>query len=143
MAYSTQSDLLGEISEAELAQLTSDADGVIDALVVASAINDADAEIDGYVAVRYAVPLSPVPALIKKFSTKIALYNLFSRRSNRLGGVDETVAKNRDNAVAALKEISRGTVTLGVDPAPEQNTAGGFKSSADERDFTKDNLKGF
>ena len=45
--------------------------------IIEGAIADADAEIDGYLAKRYAVPLSPAPKVINKFSKDIAVYNLF------------------------------------------------------------------
>ena len=44
--------------------------------IIESAIEDADAEIDGYLAKRYAVPISPAPRVLNKFSKDIALYNL-------------------------------------------------------------------
>ena len=43
--------------------------------IIEGAIADADAEIDGYLAKRYAVPLSPAPKVINKFSKDIAVYS--------------------------------------------------------------------
>ena len=143
MAYSTQDDILKEISEKDLAQLTSEDDEVIDTDVVATAIANADSEIDGYVGVRYSLPLTSPPALIKKLSIKIALYNLFSRRSNRLGGMDETIKENYNNSVAMLKDISKGVLTLGIDPPPAAVSEGGASFKGEDREFTRDTLKGY
>ena len=53
--------------------------------IIDEAIADADGEIDGYLAKRYAVPISPAPKIINKCSKDIAVYNLFSRI-----GIDES-----------------------------------------------------
>jgi phage gp36-like protein len=143
MAYSTEDDILTQISQAELAQLTSESDDAVDHDVVDKAIADADAEIDGYVAVRYAVPLDPVPALIGKLSARIALYNLFSRRSNRLGEVNETVKDNYDRAVKVLESISKGSVTLGVASSPAASSGEGSRTETPTRKFTSESMEGF
>ena len=72
--------------------------------IIDAAIADADAEIDGYLAKRYAVPLSPAPKVINKFSKDIAVYNLFSRI-----GIDESTDQktylNRYNAAIKFFEL--------------------------------------
>ena len=71
--------------------------------IIDEAIADADGEIDGYLAKRYAVPISPAPKIINKCSKDIAVYNLFSRI-----GIDESTDQktylNRYNQ--AIKERS-------------------------------------
>lgn len=122
MAYSTQSDLLEQIPESGLIELTDDAgSGEIDASVVARAIADADAEIDGYCAARYPLPFSPVPVMIRKISVDIAIYNLYSRRD--LAIPDER-QKRYDNAIRFLKDVSKGFVTLGADTPADDNDSG-------------------
>jgi phage gp36-like protein len=143
MAYSSEADILKDISEIELAQLTSESDATVDHDVVSKAIADADAEIDGYVAVRSAVPLDPVPALVNKLSTRIALYNLFTRRASRAGGVNETVKDNYTRAVEVLKAISKGDVKLGVDQPVNTVSSGGSQVESASRVFTRDSLQGF
>jgi len=67
MSYSAQSDLLEQISEDKLIQLTDDLDaGTIDTDVITRAIADADAQIDSYCGKRYNVPFSTVPTMIRK-----------------------------------------------------------------------------
>jgi len=137
MAYSTQSDLLEQIQEADLIELTDDAGvGAVDASVVARAIADADAEIDSYCGSRYTVPFSPVPAMIRKQSVDIAIYNLHSRRAV-MGKIAEDRQKRYDSAVRFLRDVSKGLITLGAD-APAEPTDGQPQAtrSVDDRIFT-------
>ena len=143
MAYCTQQDILDSgISSEELAQLTSDEDGVIDGATVTRAITASDEEINGYVAVKYNVPLNPVPSMIKSISITIAKYKLFEGRAHRLGGINEAVKDAYKRATDVLKDISKGLISLGVDPPPTKSTTTGGSFKGDERQFTKDNLKG-
>lgn len=144
MAYCTRTDILNRLDEESLIRLTDDAGtGSVDDTVVTEAITDADAEIDGYVAVRHPVPLDPVPDNILKYSVDIAIYNLYSRRS-------DTVPDNRKEryqaAVRYLEGVARGKWTLGADD-PEGNPAEidspELSSENPERIFTRKKMEGF
>lgn len=112
MAYSLQADLLEQISEDKLTQLTDDDDtGSIDSDVITRAIADADAEIDGYAGTLYDVPFSPVPVSIRKRSVDIAIYNLYARRK----GAPEDRRIRYNDAIRFLKDLSKGIVTVGAD----------------------------
>jgi len=141
MAYITSADLEGHISEQVLIQLTDDQKtGTVNADIVTAAIADAGAEIDGYVATRYAVPVSPVLALIIKLARDITIKNLYSRRLR----VPDDVRKNYESAISMLKDIAKGTLTLGVDPAPaEASKASGGEAIGPERVFDRDKLGSF
>ena len=117
MAYSTQADIEAQLSEAELIQLTDDADaGVVDASVVARAIADADDEINSYLQERYTVPLNPVPGLIRKLSVDLAVYNFYSRRD-----LEAPVRTKRyEDATRLLKLLARGDASLGLEPPPAE-----------------------
>ncbi|PKN35648.1 MAG: DUF1320 domain-containing protein [Deltaproteobacteria bacterium HGW-Deltaproteobacteria-19] len=132
MAYSTQTDIEEQVSQAELIELTDDTGaGSVDTSAVARAIADADAEIDGYCGARYTVPFSPAPAMIRKLSVDIAVYNLFSRRSNLK--MPEDRQKRYDNAVRFLRDVSRGLISLGAD-APAEPDSGLPRASTDRAD---------
>ncbi len=146
MAYSTQTDIEEQVSQAELIELTDDTGaGAVDTSAAARAIADADAEIDGYCGARYTVPFSPAPAMIRKLSVDIAVYNLFSRRSNLK--LPEERQKRYDNAVRffrdlakgliSLRDVSGGLITLGAD-APVEPDSGLPQASTnrDDRIFT-------
>jgi phage gp36-like protein len=139
MAYCTQTDIADILTLETLIRLTDDEGaGIVDAARVAKAIEDADAEIDGYCGEKYSLPLSPVPVIIRKASVDIAIYNLYSRRQ----GAPEDRKQRYDNTIKLLREIAKGTVTLGAgSPAAETSDAPEFSSQ--ERIFTRDKMKGF
>jgi len=153
MPYCTLNDIKKLLPEETLIQLTDDENlkpAAIDpgnaahAKIIGridEAIATADAEIDGYCAGRYSVPFSPVPPVIKGLSVEIAVYRLYQRRT-----VPERTEKSYDKAVARLKDISKGLMTLGVAPQPAPADTGDGVSvncTAEDRIFTRDTLKGF
>jgi len=143
MAYSTKPDILNQIDEAKLIQLTDDERmGAVNDSRVARAIADADEEIDGYVGSRHPVPLAPVPAIIRKFSVDIAIYNLYRRRDQ----VPETRGKAYENAISFLKQVALGKISLGAsDPEgnPPASDAPELASDNPVRTFTRDSMSGF
>jgi len=143
MAYSTLTDIKKLIPEEAVIQLTDDEDaGLVNQARVDEAIAQADAEINSYCAANYTVPFTTVPAVIKKISVDIAIYNLYSRRVEQ---IPETRAERYKNAIRQLEGISKGAITLGIDPAPEAVSEGGIKTNKteDDRTFTKDSMEGF
>lgn len=130
MAYSTLNDLLKQVDEDELIQLTDDeGTGAMDADVVNSAITDADAEIDSYCGTRYSTPFPAAPAMIRKLSCDIAIYNLYARRRN----VSEDRQARYDAAVRFLRDVSKGLVTLGAG-SPDPVDGGGPQATAKKSD---------
>ena len=107
------------------------------------AIGDADAEIDGYLMKRYPVPMSPVPAVIRKYSKDIAVYNLFSRI-----GIDESTDQktylNRYNAaIKFLTLVAEGKVSIGTETEdPASAAATGFSAKSNPRLFTRAKMRG-
>jgi phage gp36-like protein len=141
MPYCTQADILEQISLSELIQFTDDSGlGAVDASVVERAIADADAEIDSYAAVRYPVPFAPVPAMIRKTSVEMAVYNIFARRR----GATPARKERYDNAIRFLRSVAKGEVSIGSD-APAESAADGIEAStlADDKIFTPDKMSGF
>lgn len=142
MGYCTLDDLKNDIPEAELIQLTDDADaGVVDETKVADAIADADSEIDGYLRNRYDLPLSPVPRILKKLSVGIALYYLFHRRQIQ----NEVIKERYDNAVKLLDRIAKGQVQLVETDGDAVVDEGGPQASKAESDrvFDDDSMANF
>jgi phage gp36-like protein len=133
MAYCNESDIQKQLSPEQLIELTDD-DGndLPDSGIIEQAIADADAEIDSYLAGRYSVPVSPVPAVIRKVSVDIAIWNLYSRRTV----VDENRKERYKAAIDLLKLVGDGKAALGADEpaAGEQQIAAG--RTLDDRIFT-------
>lgn len=139
--YCTQADIKTAITEESLIQLTDDENlGVVNAANVIQAIDTADAEIDGYCAIRYAVPFTTAPAVVKALSIEIAIYYLYKRRT-----LPEKIEKAYDKAIARLKDIARGLLSLGIDPPPPSIDSGGAESNkpVPDRIFTRDKMQGF
>jgi len=144
MSYNTKDDILGEVSEETLRQLTDDENlGLVDDDKVTKALSRADGEVDGFCGKRYQVPFSPVPDFIKALALDITVYNLYSRREN----VPENRKTRYDAAVKNLGLIAKGVVTLGIPeatPAPEAFTSATPEViSGNGRQFSRNSLKGF
>lgn len=141
MPYSVQADILNQLDEETLIQLTDDpGDGEVDDDVVTRAIADADATVDSYCQGRYVLPLSPVPAKVRQVSVDIALYNLYSRR----GDTAPDIRKDRHKeAIRWLEKVAEGKVKLGADTPASDNTAQSVEIESEDRAFTRTKMKGF
>jgi len=139
VAYSIQADILEQLDEQTLIELTDDAnEGEIDTDAVTRSIADADAEMDGYLGARYSVPLSPVPTIARKLSVDISIYNLYARRR----GAPEDRRQRYVDAIAFLKEVAAGRASLGEsDGAPADTHRPEFLSST--RVFSRGNMSGW
>lgn len=145
MGYATLDDILKLIPSDILIQLTDDENtGAVVQAGIDEAVAQADAEIDSYCALKYTIPFTPVPVVIRKLSVDIAIYNLYSRRVEI---VPQTRADRYKNAIATLQGIVKGTVKLDTDPLDDPpanvdeypvNTL-----TADDRTFSKDTLGNF
>lgn len=137
MAYCTEANILTRVGEEELVALADlDEDGTADAAVVAAAISDADGHINSYVAVKYTVPVSPVPDVLVKRSTSLAIYFLQLRRNS----VTEDMQKEYDRITQWLKDVVAGKVSLGVTtPKPAESPgAGGVRYDVQDRVFGRE-----
>jgi phage gp36-like protein len=141
--YSTLDDIKKLAPEDTLIQLSDDEGlGTINQARVDEAIEQADAEIDSYCGGRYSVPFSTTPDIVKKLSVDIAIYNLYSRKVEE---IPETRAQRYKNAIRQLEAISKGTISLGVDPAPAAPTDSSAETNkpTDTNVFARDKLEGF
>ena len=140
MAYSPNDHISKLLPEDELVALTDDEGlGVPDQARVDEAVELADAEIDSYCAVRYSVPISPVPALLRKLSVDMAVHTLYSRA---VMSMPEVRSERFHAALKQLEAISRGTLTLGVG---EARTTQGAETNrtTDSSVFARDKMEGF
>jgi phage gp36-like protein len=140
MPYATLDDLIARAGEAEILQVADrDDDGAADPDVVAGALDTADERINAWLAVRYAMPLSAVPPIVKGWAVSIARYVLHR------DGAPDHVVKDYDDAVKELQSAAAGKLSLpgvdGVAPAPA--SGGGITSSCPDAVFTRKNLEGW
>ncbi|MBW2559968.1 MAG: DUF1320 domain-containing protein [Deltaproteobacteria bacterium] len=141
MSYCDIDDLKEQIPEDELIGLSDDSGaGIVDVSVTARAISDADAVIDAYCQDRYTVPLGPVPAMIRRISVDIAIYNFYSRR----GDAAPEIRKDRHKeAIRFLEKVSAGKIRLGAATPAQVNTSGGVDIDSNGRIFSRSKMSGF
>lgn len=139
MTYATLDDLIARAGELELRQIADrDRDGVIDAGVIAEALAHADNLVNGYVATKYTLPFSVVPDLVRTWAIDIARHRLHH------DGPPEWVVTDYDNAIVALKDVAKGTITLPVSngDTPSQSS-GTTMFSAPNEVFSEHALRGW
>jgi phage gp36-like protein len=137
MAYATAQDIIDRYSADQLLiTFDRDAIGQADPEAVARALDDATAEIDGYLAGRYALPLSEPPRILAFMCVDIALY----KGSLETAVTDERRRRYQD-AIAYLVRVAKGDIALfSSDPgAPQGGSGASF--SAGGRVFTRDSMK--
>lgn len=109
--YCSTNDIKNYVSEATLIQLSDD-DGKneINLVVTREAILYSSTLIDGYLRGRYTLPLNIHFPLLKMLALDISVYRLYSRRMRN--EMPEVIEKNYEDAIATLKDIQKGVITL-------------------------------
>jgi phage gp36-like protein len=138
MSYSTDADLALRATPQDLIQLTDvESEGAANAAVIAAARAEAHGWINSRVACRRAVPVDPTPDLLKWMEVRETLYNLHRDRHS----VTEDLRKQHEADDQWLDDYAAGKVGLGDDADP--NAPGTVQHSADDRVFTRDDMKGW
>lgn len=105
---------------------------------LAAALADATELIDSYAAARYAVPLDPVPAPVRRWCADIARWYLDRART------DEAIRQAYEDALQGLKDMARGIIVFQAAGVISRDTAQGQVAMAGpERLFSRGSLKGF
>src|SRR5512146_1958076 len=140
MSYCALKDISKLIPDEELTHITADSGDVVDAAIVTEAIEKADAEIDAYLSMRYAVPLTTVPSIVKALSVDIALYHLYSRRS-----VAPEVRRTKyEDAIKLLRDIANNKATIGAtDSPPDATSSQPVSIENSTRIFTRSEMSGW
>lgn len=102
MTYATRTNLEDRYGATEIEQRES----VLPAGAVDQVLADTDALIDGYMAGRYTVPLSPVPANLPRIACQVARYLLLD------SAADDRARQDYEDALAWLKDVAAGRVIL-------------------------------
>lgn len=143
MPYATKQDLIDRFGATEIIQRTDRVNRpptTIDDAVVDRAIGDADARIDGYLQGVYALPLASTPPALTKIAADIARYHLYGTAADK----DNPVTRAYGDALAWLRDVSKGVVKLDVGGvAPEPAPGGAGRVTGSESVFTRDSLRGF
>ena len=145
MSYITQTILEARYGSGDLKAWTDDdASGSIDATVVAQAIAGAEAQINGAAGQQYTTPLgltdSGTAALVQLHAGSIAGYLLASRRPRT---VPDNIRTQYEDALAWLKELAAGKVTLvGESAAAVSRPGGGIVTGGSTATITRDTMDG-
>lgn len=137
--YCTLDDILAMMDEAEVIRYTDDDDtGAINTDVTDKAIAGAGALIDSHLAVRYSVPVSPVPDILLDLAVDIAVYKISSRR----GQSPEEIRKKYEDAIKYLEKVAAGKIVLpGASAAPTGSGSDAVAITTSPRIFSRDSMK--
>ena len=117
--YCSISDILTDLPRNEVINLANDENRLesainlnsgSDVLVVRvnTIISSAEEQINMYLRSRYTLPLTTVPARVKKYAVIISIYNLYLRRFP----IETPYSKEYSVVIAELKDIQRGLLHL-------------------------------
>lgn len=140
MSYATITDLTARIGDPELRQIADrNRDMMPDQDVIDAALVHADNLVNGYVAVKYDVPLTAVPDLVRTWAVSIARYILHRN------GAPEHVAQDYKDAIASLKDVAAGRIALPVPAGDTPLPTSGGQVMAEHPDevFTAARLRGW
>lgn len=116
--YATRDDLINRFGLDTLLMVADrDRDNVPDQELIDRELANASAEMDVFVGQRHRLPLDPVPPVLMPLCCDIALYRL-----SLDGGVTEERRKRYEDAMALLRLIARGEVSLGMPTEPEASS---------------------
>lgn len=139
MAYISQSDLDVYLSDADLLDLTDDANaGAIDTSHVNECMTAAEGEVDAFLANRYSVPITTtVPEIVKEWCVQLATLRLHQRRLP----VPEHVWEMAKEARRQLGLVAKGDMSLSIGTdAPGEPSTREASFQFNERIFTRSTL---
>lgn len=119
MSYITLQDLLDELGEDTLVQLSDNTEtGEVNSSRVDKAIEYARGIFDAYARARYSIPVPATP-MVKSINLDLATFHLYKSRSTLDEGVYKIRKNGNDDAVKLLMAINQGKAALDV-PATEE-----------------------
>ncbi len=115
--YCTTEDLLAQVPERTLIELTSedmdfDSPATVNTRVVDSCIRYADELIDAHLRGRYIPPLAEIPTVLRDIAITLVRYRLYARRPE--GDLPDTVKDDHKEALRQLRELRDNRLTLGL-----------------------------
>lgn len=142
MTYATKQDLIDRFGELELKQRTDRVNvppTTIDDVVVERALGDAQALADSYLGKVYDLPLSVTPPVLTKMCADLARFYLHGKAAEK----DSPVALAFNQALAWLKDVAKGLVSLDEAGTPPAQAGGGaIRAKPNDRVMTRDSLRG-
>jgi len=126
MNYCTLEDIRGHVPEARLVEITDDTHpnntGSVQSGIVEKAIEESSNIIDAYIGKRFKLPLPGIPSVLRSICVDLAIYNLYERVTEM--NVTEGMKLRYNNAVAMLKRIADGEMSIGIAPVEDMPESG-------------------
>ncbi|WP_308569911.1 phage protein Gp36 family protein [uncultured Haemophilus sp.] len=113
MSYATLDDLRKRYGEADLLDLAQQSDGSWDTVKIYEALDDAAQTIDSYLAGRYTLPLTSVPAVLSRHCCYLARYFLEKNRAT------EQARQDYEDSLRFLEKVASGAISLGLSDSGE------------------------
>lgn len=148
MTYITLQDLLDELGEKKLIELTNESRTAttVNETRVQKAILYAQGTVDAYARPRYTLPL-PATEKVKSLNLDLAVFHLYRGRATSADGIYEIKRHAHEDAIKFLQAINKGSAALDVPAAEETATNPGSPdrvlSGNTKPVFTDENLKGY
>jgi phage gp36-like protein len=142
MSYTTLDNLKSTEPEAQIIQLTDDANtGAVVTAVANDAMTKADGLIDSYLRGHITLPLpQPYPTIVVQIATELAICNLYVRRFG--SNLPDSILTRQKWAEGKLKEIVAGKIVIS-DDEEVQSASGNVSARTLNRIFTRDILDTF
>lgn len=139
--YASTADMTERFARRELVELTDRTEPYTEDIVQAvmdRALEAATAEIEAALRERYALPLSPVPALVVDLCCDLARWRLWDEDAL------ESVVERAKVARSQLRDLAAGKLTLDAAPAQPAATGGGaVQFDVGGNAFTRDQMGGW
>lgn len=140
MSYATLSDLQKRLGDSRFAMIF----GTTDTSVAEADLASASAVVDGYLAARYATPVTAgtALALLTVWTVDLACELAYLHA----GGAEmpDKIKKQADTARQCLRDVSSGKMLLSADAAESAATPGGSAVVVgDDPVFTRDQMAGY
>lgn len=130
--YCTQAQMEDKYGEETLRRHADyDEDGTADADSVDRAITDSSALMDSYFAVLYAVPLVPIPDVVRACCIDLTMCNLALGRNSMTEDLEGKCEKWQE----WLEAVAAGTAVPGAVAPPASASAPGVRHEAEDRLF--------
>ena len=112
VVYATQAELTDYLGLADLIAISDrDLSGEVDADAISAALADASSTADSYLAPW--LPLAAVPLVLRRHTMAIATYSLANNAQT------DDHRRRYEDAIAWLRDVAKGVVSLGIPPAEE------------------------
>ena len=113
MLYADQASLIKRYTIEVLQAIAQTPERTLDEVKVKEALDDASQTIDSYLAGRYSLPLSTVPAVLERHCCYIARYFLEKNRATDQARLDY------EDSIRFLEKVASGAISLGLSDMEE------------------------